>query len=74
MPAYGRKKACNSAGLRPVIKLLIILQGCHARLPGKILPVLQSPGYRKTGFGIAGIGNTTQHDVSHAMLSSVKLL
>jgi hypothetical protein len=29
------KKACNSAGLRPVIKLAIFLQGFRARLPGK---------------------------------------
>jgi hypothetical protein len=35
MPAYGRKKDCNSDGLRPVIKLVIFLQGCRARLPGK---------------------------------------
>jgi hypothetical protein len=33
MPAYGRKKACNSAGLQPVIKLVIFLQGCRASLP-----------------------------------------
>jgi hypothetical protein len=31
-PAYGRKKACNSAG---IIQLVIFLQGCRARLPGK---------------------------------------
>jgi hypothetical protein len=35
LPAYGRKKACNSTGLRPVIKTVIFLQGCQARLPGK---------------------------------------
>jgi hypothetical protein len=35
LPAYGRKKACNPAGLRPVIKTVIFLQGCRARLPGK---------------------------------------
>jgi hypothetical protein len=35
MTAYGHKKACNSAGLRPVIKLVIIMRGCRARLPGK---------------------------------------
>jgi hypothetical protein len=28
MPAFGRKKACN-------IKLVIFMQGCWARLPGK---------------------------------------
>jgi hypothetical protein len=32
-PSSGRKKACNSAGLRPVIK--IFLQSYRARLPGK---------------------------------------
>jgi hypothetical protein len=26
------KNACNSAGLRPVIKFVIFLQGCRARL------------------------------------------
>jgi hypothetical protein len=35
LPAYGRKKACNPAGLRPVIKTVIFLQGCRARLLGK---------------------------------------
>jgi hypothetical protein len=30
MPAYGRKKSGNSAGLRPVIKLVIFLQGSNA--------------------------------------------
>jgi hypothetical protein len=35
LPAYGRKKACYPAGLRPVIKTVIFLQGCRARLPGK---------------------------------------
>jgi hypothetical protein len=32
LPAYGRKKACNPAGLRPVIKTVIFLQGCRARV------------------------------------------
>jgi hypothetical protein len=32
MPYYGRKKACNSSGLRPVIKLVIFMKGCRARL------------------------------------------
>jgi hypothetical protein len=35
MPSYGRKKACNSAGLRPVIKLVIFLQGCRTGRLGK---------------------------------------
>jgi hypothetical protein len=35
LPAYGRKKACNPAGLRPVIKTVIFLQGCRARLLSK---------------------------------------
>jgi hypothetical protein len=35
MPASGRLKACNSAGLRLVIKLAIFLQGYRVRLPGK---------------------------------------
>jgi hypothetical protein len=35
LPAYGRKKACNPAGLLPVIKTVIFLQGCRARLNGK---------------------------------------
>jgi hypothetical protein len=30
----------------------------------RYLPVLKSPEYRKTGFGIAGIGNTSCHDSS----------
>jgi hypothetical protein len=29
------------------------------------LPVLKSPEYRKTGFGIAGIGNTTWYAPEH---------
>jgi hypothetical protein len=32
---YGHNKPCNSAGLRPVIKLVLFLQGCRARLTGK---------------------------------------
>jgi hypothetical protein len=35
LPAYGRKKAWNPAGLRPVINTVIFLQGCRARLHGK---------------------------------------
>jgi hypothetical protein len=35
LPAYGRKKACIPAGLWPVFKTVIYLQGCRARLPGK---------------------------------------
>jgi hypothetical protein len=39
LPAYGRKKTCNPACLRPVIKTVIFLQGCgkgcRVRLHGK---------------------------------------
>jgi hypothetical protein len=31
----------------------------------RYLPVLKSPEYRKTGFGIAGIGNTTWNAPEH---------
>jgi hypothetical protein len=34
---------------------------------GKFLPILKSPKYQKTGFGIAGIGNTSQHARRHAL-------
>jgi hypothetical protein len=49
-------------------KVVILVKSAHfirsnTGITGKILPVLKSPEYRKTGFGIAGIGNTTQHDV-----------
>jgi hypothetical protein len=30
----------------------------------RYLPVLKSPEYRKTGFGIAGIGNTNRYSFS----------
>jgi hypothetical protein len=29
----------------------------------RYLPVLKSPEYRKTGFGIAGIGNTRRNHI-----------
>jgi hypothetical protein len=32
LPAYGRKKACNPAGPRPVMMTVIFLQGCRARV------------------------------------------
>jgi hypothetical protein len=41
LPAVCRKIACNSAGLRPVNKLVIFLQGCRARLPAGLRPVIK---------------------------------
>jgi hypothetical protein len=34
----------------------------------RYLPVLKSPEYRKTGFGIAGIGNTSAHALATKMM------
>jgi hypothetical protein len=52
--------------LRPRRPELILVKSAHfirsnTGNTGKILPVLKSPEYRKTGFGIAGIGNTNMH-------------
>jgi hypothetical protein len=46
-------------------KVVILVKSAHfirsnTGNTGKILPVLESPEYRKTGFGIAGIGNTNR--------------
>jgi hypothetical protein len=35
LPAYGHKKACNPAGLRPVINTVIFLQGCRCKAAGQ---------------------------------------
>jgi hypothetical protein len=36
------------------------------------LPALKSPEYRKTGFGIAGIGNTSSNETPNVMKVGVE--